>query len=101
MATSSTMRQLAAAMAFVMLMASAPSIGVIVIGDRTGPSISLDVCRPLQSLGGSSAMLLIARPAPPPTGELILSHETLARHAPILKNKLAEAPDPRPPKLFC
>ena len=55
MATSLTidrtsMRQLAAAMALVMMMASLPSIGVIVISDRSGPSISMDICHPLQSL---------------------------------------------------
>ena len=44
------MRQLAAAMALVMMMASLPSIGLIVIADRNGPSISMDICHPLQSL---------------------------------------------------
>ena len=45
-----SMRQMAAAMALVMMMASLPSIGVIVISDQSGPSISMDICHPLQSL---------------------------------------------------
>ena len=66
MATSLTidrasMRQLAAAMAFVMMMASLPSIGVIIIADRSGPSISMDVCHPLQSLETSSGSVLVAQ----------------------------------------
>ncbi len=48
-----SMRQLAAAMALVMMMASLPSIGVIVISDRSGPTISMDICHPLQSLDSS------------------------------------------------
>jgi hypothetical protein len=106
MATSLTidrtsMRQLAAAMAFVMMMASLPSIGVIVISDRSGPSISMDICHPLQSLETSSGTVLVARPAQPEAGAKIVSQETLAQFVPILKSKLAEAPDPPPPKLFC
>jgi hypothetical protein len=105
MATSMTIdrasiRQLAAAMALVMMMASVPSIGVIVIADRSGPSISLDVCHPLQSLETSSGAVLIARPAQPAIGAQLVAHEALAQFVPILKSKLAEAPDPPPPKLF-
>ena len=105
MATSMTidrtsMRQLAAAMGLIMMMASVPSIGVIVIADRSGPSISLDVCHPLQSLETSSGAVLIARPAPPAIGAEVVTHETLAQFVPILKSKLAEAPDPPPPKLL-
>ncbi len=106
MATSLTidrtsMRQIAAAMAFVMMMASLPSIGVIVISDRSGPSISMDICHPLQSLDSAPSAVPIARPAQPGIGARILSHERLAQFVPILKSKLADAPDPPPPKLFC
>jgi hypothetical protein len=96
-----TMRQLAAAMVLVMMLASLPSIGVIIVSDRSGPSISLDICHPSQSLESSSGAALIARPAPPVIGAGILSHERVAQFIPILKGKLAEAPDPPPPKLFC
>jgi hypothetical protein len=95
-----SMRQLAAAMAFVMMIASLPSIGVIVISDRSGPSISMDICHPLQSLDSSPSAVLIARPAQPQIGGRIVSHETLAQFVPVLKTKLAEAPDPPPPKLL-
>jgi hypothetical protein len=94
-------RQLAAAMAFVMMMASLPSIGVIVVSDRSGPSISMDICHPLQSLDSSPSVLLIARPAQPEIGAKTLSHETLAQFVFILKSTLTQAPDPPPPKLFC
>lgn len=96
-----SMRQLAAAMAFVMMMASLPSIGVIVISDRSGPTISMDICHPLQSLDSAPSAVPIARPAQPATGVRILSHERLAQLVPILESKPAEAPDPPPPKLFC
>jgi len=106
MATSMTidrmsMRQIAAAMALVMLMASLPSIGVIIIADRSGPSISMDVCHPLQSLETSSGTVLVARPARPEPGARIVSRESVAQFVPILKSKFADAPDPPPPKLFC
>src|SRR5580658_11086474 len=105
MATSLTidrysLRQLAAAMALVMMVASLPSIGVIVISDRSGPSISLDVCHPLPSLDVSTGTVLIARPARPEFGERIFSAEKFAQIVPILKSKFAESPDPPPPKLF-
>ena len=95
-----SMRQLAAAMAFVMMIASLPSIGVVIFSDRSGPSISLDICHPLQSLGGSPSAVPIARPAQPEIGARILLHETLAQFVPVLKRKFAEAPDPPPPKLL-
>ena len=106
MATSMTidrlsMRQIAAAMALVMLMASLPSIGVIIIADRSGPSISMDVCHPLQSLETSSGTVLVARPARLEPGARIVSRESVAQFVPILKSKFADAPDPPPPKLFC
>jgi hypothetical protein len=93
-------RQLAAAIALVMLMASLPSIGVIVIADRSGPSISMDICHPLQSLDSSPGTVLIARPAQPEIGAKIPSHEALGQFVPVLKSKLTEAPDPPPPKLL-
>jgi hypothetical protein len=95
-----SLRQLAAAMALVMMVASLPSIGVIVISDHSGPSLSLDVCHPLQSLDVSTGTVLIARPARPEFGERIFSAETFAQFVPILKTKFAESPDPPPPKLF-
>jgi hypothetical protein len=95
-----SMRQLAAAMAFVMMIASLPSIGVIVISDRSGPSISMDICHPLQSLDSAPATVPIARPAQPASGTHILSHETFAQFVPVLKCRFAESPDPPPPKQF-
>ena len=96
----SSLRQLAAAMALVMAIASLPSIGVIVISDRSGPSISLDICHPLSSLDVSTGTVLIARPARPEFGGRLLSAETFAQFVPILKSKFAESPEPPPPKLF-
>jgi hypothetical protein len=94
-----TMRQLAAAMALVMMLASLPTIGVIVIADRTGPCLSLDVCHPIQSLGNSSNLVLIARPRPPEIGARIVSRETFAEFVPMPKDNLADTPDPPPPKI--
>lgn len=94
------MRRIAAAMAFVMMMASLPSIGVIIIADRSGPTISMDICHPLQALDNAPGIVQVARPAQPGIDARVLSHESLAQFEPILKSKLAEAPDPPPPKLF-
>lgn len=94
-----SIRQLAAAMALVMLMASLPSIGVIVISDRSGPSISMDICHPLQSLDSAPAVVPIARRAQPASGTKILSLEVAAQFVPVLKSRFAESPDPPPPKL--
>ena len=96
-----SIRQIAAAMALVMVMASLPSIGVIVISDQSGPSISMDICHPLQSLENAPAVVPIARPAQPAVGTKVLSHEVAAQFVPILKSKLADTPDPPPPKQFC
>jgi hypothetical protein len=96
-----SIRQLAAAMALVMMIASLPSIGVIVISDRSGPSISMDICHPLQSLDSAPAAVPIARPAQPARGTQILSHETFAQFIAVLKCRFAESPDPPPPKQFC
>jgi len=93
-----TMRQLAAAMALIVAIASLPSIGVIVIADRNGPSLTLDVCHPLQSLDTSSTVGLIARPAPPEINTTIISPETFAELVPPAKDNPADAPDPPPPK---
>ena len=88
-------------MAVVMMIASLPTIGVIIVADRSGPTISLDICHPIQSLGASTSSVPIARPAQPELGATILSHQTLAQFVPILKSKPAETPDPPPPRLFC
>ncbi|HWN56963.1 MAG TPA: hypothetical protein VNO74_02620 [Methylomirabilota bacterium] len=93
-----TMRQLATAMALIVAIASLPSIGVIVIADRNGPSLTLDVCHPLQSLDTSSTVVLIARPAPPEINATIISPETIAEFVPLAKDNPAETPDPPPPK---
>jgi hypothetical protein len=93
-----SMRQLAASMALVMMIASLPSIGVIVVSDSSGPSISMDICHPLQSLDSAPAIGPIARPAQTEMGAKILSHEVPAQFVPVLKSKFAEAPDPPPPK---
>src|ERR1700733_4114056 len=88
-----SIRQLAAAMALVMVIATLPSIGVIVISDRSGPSISMDICHPLQSLDSGPAVGPIARPAQPASGTKILSYEVAPQFVPILKSKFADTPD--------
>jgi hypothetical protein len=95
-----TIRQLAAAMALVLMAASLPSIGIVVVADASGPTISLDICHPLQSLDTSTNAVQVARPALPESGVKILSQETLTQSVPVLKSKFADTPDPPPPKLF-
>lgn len=93
-------RQLAATLAFVMMIASLPSIGVIVISDRSGPTIAMDICHPLQSFDQAPSTVAIARPAQLEIGGRILSDEAPVQLVPILKSKLTKAPDPPPPKLL-
>ncbi len=93
-----SLRQLAAAMAFVMMMASLPSIGLIIVADPSGPSISMDVCHPLQSLETTSGTVLVARPAPRELDAEIVSQDEVPQFVLILKSKFSEAPDPPPPK---
>jgi hypothetical protein len=93
-----TIRQLAAAMAIVIATASLPSIGVIVIADRSGPSLSLDVCHPLQSLDSAPSLVLIARPASPQIDDTPASREILAEFTPLPEDNLPDTPDPPPPK---
>jgi hypothetical protein len=93
-----SMRQLAAATALVMMIASLPSIGVIFVSDNSGPSISMDICHPLQSLDSAPVIAPVARPAQTEISTKILSYEAPAQFVPVLKSKFAEAPDPPPPK---
>lgn len=95
------LRQLAAAMAFVMMIASLPSIGVIVIADSSGPTLSMDICHPLQSLGTSPGAVPLARPAQPEIVAKIVRKEAVIQFVPIPKSRFAETPDPPPPKSFC
>lgn len=96
-----SLRRFAAAMAFVMLIASLPSIGVIVIADRSGPTISMDICHPIQSLGTSPGAVQLARPAQPEIVAKIVSKEAVIQFVRIPKSRFAETPDPPPPKSFC
>jgi hypothetical protein len=95
-----SMRQLAAAMALVMMIASLPAVGVIVVSDRSGPAISMDICHPLQSLCTSASAAPIARPARPEAGAKIVCRGAQVQLVPIAKTRFVEAPDPPPPKLL-
>jgi hypothetical protein len=97
----SSLRQLAAAMAIVMMISSLPTIGVIVIADNSGPTISMDICHPLQSLGTSTGAVPLARPAMPEFGAKILANETATQPVQVAIDRFAETPDPPPPKSFC
>ena len=93
------MRQLAAAMALVMMIASLPSVGVIVVADKSGPSLTMDICHPLQAGDRSSTAVPLARPAPPISASDDASRETVCQLVPVLKGKIVVFPDSPPPKL--
>jgi hypothetical protein len=95
-----TIRQLAAAMAVVVTLASLPSIGVIVVVDSSGPTIALDLCHPLQSLDQSANSIVVARPGTPAAIAKDVSRESFFNFVPLLKGKLADAPESPPPKTF-
>lgn len=104
MATAITMnrimlRHLAAAIAIVMMIASMPAIGVIVVANESGPSLTMDICHPLQSADRSPSVLLFARPAPPKIDYNDFSRETLWQLVPVLKGKVVVVPDSPPPEL--
>jgi len=104
MATALTMnrnalRQLAAAIAFIMMIASLPSVGVIVVADKSGPSLTMDICHPLQAGDRSSTAVPLARPAPPIIASENVSREASRQLVPVLKGKIVVFPDSPPPKL--
>src|SRR5260221_14353405 len=96
----SALRHLAAAIAFVTMLASLPTIGVIVVAEKSGPSLTMDICHPLQSADRSSSITLIARSTPPLIDYDDVSRETLFQIVPVLKGKIVEPPDSPPPKAF-
>jgi hypothetical protein len=95
-----SLRQIAAAMALVMMIASLPAVGVIVFSDHSGPKISMDVCHPLQSLCTSTGAVSIARPALPNVGAKIGCLEAPSESLAVAKPRFVETPDPPPPKLL-
>jgi hypothetical protein len=94
-----SIRRLAAAMTVVVTLASLPSIGVIVVADSLGPSITLDVCHPLQSVDRSADSIVIARPGTPAFVAKDVSRESFSDFVPILKGKSPDAPESPPPKI--
>jgi hypothetical protein len=104
MATAITMnrimlRHLAAAIAIVMMVSGMPAIGVIVVADKSGPALTMDICHPLQSADRSPSLVLFARPALPKISYDELSRETLWQLVPVLKGKVVVVPDSPPPEL--
>ena len=95
----SALRQLAAAIAFIMMIASLMSVGVIVVADKSGPSLTMDICHPLQAGDRTSTAVPLARPAPPIIVSDNLVRETLCQLVPVLKGKIVVFPDSPPPKL--
>jgi hypothetical protein len=93
------LRHLAAAIAIVMMIASMPSIGVIVVADKSGPSLTMDICHPLQSADRSPSVALFARSAPPKIGFDDVSRGALWQLVPVLKGKVVVFPDSPPPEL--
>jgi hypothetical protein len=106
MATSLTMnrmtiRRIAAAIAFAMLIASLPPAGVTFVANRSGATcFTLDICHPLQSLDRAPAAIAIARPAPPALLSYSAKWEPIAELASSRTVALVLTPDPPPPKHF-
>jgi hypothetical protein len=95
------MRRLAAALALIMIVSSVPAPGFLAVSSQLGPSLTLDLCHPLQSLERSPGTLIFARPAPPKIGFETVSRETIFHPAPVLKGKFVKEIDPPPPKFTC
>jgi hypothetical protein len=92
------LRHLAATLAIVMIIASLPSIGVIVVPDQSGPSLTMDICHPLQSVDRSSAVTLLARSASPLIQHDDVSRETISPDILLLKSEVVLIPDSPPPR---
>lgn len=92
------LRHLAAAIAIVMMLASMPSIGVIVVPAQSGPSLTIDICHPLQSADHSSAATLLARSASPLIQHDDVSRETISPDVLLLKSELVLIPESPPPQ---
>lgn len=95
-----TMRQLAAAIAFIMMVSSVPAIGFVTVSGPSGPCFTLDLCHPIQSLERSPGTLTIARPAPPKLASENVSREISYQFTLILKGKFVKKLDPPPPKFI-
>jgi hypothetical protein len=93
------LRQLAAAIACIMMIASFPSVGVIVVADKSGPTLTMDICHPLQAGDRSSTAVALARPAPPKIASNSVSKEALFQLVSVQKGKIVVFPDSPPPKL--
>jgi hypothetical protein len=94
----SVLRRIAAALAIAMLVASLPSIGVIVVADKSGPSLTMDVCHPLLSGDRSPIGTVFARPAALGFAYDNVSRETFFEIVPVLKGKIVVFPVPPPPE---
>jgi hypothetical protein len=80
-----------------LLFASMPSmIGVSVLG--SGPAFTADICHPLQTLSNAPGVSLTALVSAPVTPEPPAARETIEPKNAISPTRLAEAPDPPPPK---
>ena len=92
------LRHIAAALAIAMMVACLPSIGMIVVADKSGPSLTMDVCHPLQTADHSPNGTIFARPAPQDFAYDNVSRETFFEIVPVLKGKIVLFPVPPPPE---
>jgi hypothetical protein len=94
-----SLRQIAAVIAIVMTFASVPVAGVIAVDSQAGPSFTLDICHPLQSLDQAPNAVTIARPAQPVLACLVFEHKLAPSDRLVLEGKAANDLDSPPPKL--
>ncbi|MGH7814327.1 MAG: hypothetical protein ACREQI_10045 [Candidatus Binataceae bacterium] len=96
-----TLRRIAAAVALAMLVASVPAVGVTLMPNRSGgPCFTLNICHPMQSLGGAPGTVAIARPAAPQLFSSAALSEPATEPVAVSVAKFVSSPDPPPPKPF-
>lgn len=89
-------REIALALAAIMLIAAAPSFFAPTIRDSV-PALTLDICHPLQSIGSPIVITLAGAPARW-TASAMATRMPAPQRARQLAARIGESPDTPPPK---
>jgi hypothetical protein len=94
-----TTREICAALAVVMAIASLPAVGVVVFRGAGAPCFTLNICHPLQSAYRSPDTVPLARPAIIASEVSMAEFAAPAAAADSMLSRFLPPPEPRPPEL--
>lgn len=92
-------RDICAAMAIVMVLASLPAVGVVFVRAAGAPCLTLNICHPLQSAFPASTAVPLARPAALASVITRFEYPAAAPLAQAPVTRFSSKPDPPPPKI--